>query len=99
VLVTGLTLGDYLLWNSSLDSGRDVLAIISGLSLPPLAIVWLWLVGLTVARALTPRPRAVPVRRRTGDPARGPASSGSPAPVHGASRSAGSAASSGKLAA
>jgi hypothetical protein len=51
-IVGGLTLGDYLLWNWSLNANHDVLALVSGLTLPPLAIVCLWLLALTVARLL-----------------------------------------------
>lgn len=50
VLVSGLTVGDYLLWNWSLNSNHDVLALISGLTLPPFAVACLWLIALTVAR-------------------------------------------------
>jgi hypothetical protein len=51
-IVSGLTVGDYLLWNWSLNGNRDVLALVSGLTLPPLAIVLLWLLALTAARLL-----------------------------------------------
>jgi hypothetical protein len=51
-LVAGLTLGDYLLWNWSLNSNHDVLALISGLSLPPLAVACVWLIALNAARLL-----------------------------------------------
>jgi len=58
-IVSGLTLGDYLLWNWSLNGSHDVLALVSGLTLPPLAlaVVWLLLLSLTrlIARA-THRP-------------------------------------------
>ena len=37
-IVSGLTIGDYLLWNWSLNANHDVLALVSGLTLPPLAI-------------------------------------------------------------
>jgi len=50
--VTGLTIGDYLLWNWSLNANHDVLALISGLTLPPLTIACLWLVALTAARLI-----------------------------------------------
>jgi len=36
-LVLGLTAGDYLLWNWSLSGNHDVPALVSGLTLPPLA--------------------------------------------------------------
>jgi hypothetical protein len=57
VLVFGLTVGDYLLWNWSLNSNHDVLALISGLTLPPLAVACLWLIALAVSR-LAGRTRA-----------------------------------------
>ena len=63
-VLLGLTIGDYLLWTWSLSgplSGeRDVLALVSGLTLPPLAIACLWLLALGVARTIarsTGRPR------------------------------------------
>ncbi len=52
VLVFGLTVGDYLLWNWSLSAGHDVLALVSGLTLPPLAVALLWLLALSGARLL-----------------------------------------------
>jgi hypothetical protein len=69
--VAGLTLGDYLLWNSSVGGGSSVLAFISGLSLVPLALATAWLLALTLARALarstrprTQRPRHAATRAR-----------------------------------
>jgi hypothetical protein len=50
--VSGLTIGDYLLWNWSLNANHDVLALVSGLTLPPLAIAFVWLLALTVARVI-----------------------------------------------
>lgn len=67
-IVSGLTIGDYLLWNWSLNGNHDVLALVSGLTLPPLAIVLLWLLALTVARLLaytTRRDRNARARRTT----------------------------------
>jgi hypothetical protein len=55
VLVSGLTLGDYLLWDWSLNHNHDVLAVVAGLTLPPLALAWLWLLMVTIVR-LTARP-------------------------------------------
>ncbi|MCW3017778.1 MAG: hypothetical protein JWN10_86, partial [Solirubrobacterales bacterium] len=52
MFVSGLTVADYLLWNWSLNSNHDVLALVSGLTLPPLAVAGLWLLSLTVARLL-----------------------------------------------
>jgi hypothetical protein len=65
-IVSGLTIGDYLLWSWSLNGHHDVLALISGLTLPPLAIALLWLLALTLARVLastTRRTRARPTGR------------------------------------
>jgi hypothetical protein len=56
-IVTGLTIGDYLLWNWSLNANHDVLALVSGLTLPPLTIAFLWLVALTTARLIARRSR------------------------------------------
>jgi hypothetical protein len=52
VFVSGLTVGDYLLWNWSLNGNHDVLALVSGLTLPPLAVATLWLLALTIARLI-----------------------------------------------
>ncbi len=52
VLVFGLTAGDYLLWNWSLNSNHEVLALVSGLTLPPLAVACVWLLALNVARLI-----------------------------------------------
>jgi len=64
VLVSGLTLADYLLWNSSIGGGNSVLAIISGLSLVPLVLGTASLFVLSVVRLLTGRGSARPVRVR-----------------------------------
>lgn len=58
-----LAAGDYLLWNWSLNGNHDVLALVSGLTLPPLAIACIWLLALSVMRLLAhsvnrSRPRA-----------------------------------------
>jgi hypothetical protein len=50
--VFGLTLGDYLLWNWSLNANHDVLALVSGLTLPPLALACAWMIALTLARTI-----------------------------------------------
>jgi hypothetical protein len=52
VFVSGLTVGDYLLWNWSLNGSHDVLVLVSGLTLPPLAVACLWLLALSVARLI-----------------------------------------------
>jgi hypothetical protein len=51
-LVSVLAFGDYMLWNWSLSANHDVLALVSGLTLPPLVLAWLWLLALTLGRAL-----------------------------------------------
>jgi hypothetical protein len=52
VFVFGLTVGDYLLWNWSLNHNLDAIALVAGLTLPPLAVACLWLGALSVARLL-----------------------------------------------
>jgi hypothetical protein len=51
-LLLPLTLGDYLLWNWSVGGSHDVVALASGMTLLPLAVVSLGLLGLTALRAL-----------------------------------------------
>ncbi len=51
-LVSVLALGDYLLWNWSLGANHEVLALVSGLTLPPLAIVFAWLGVLAIVRLI-----------------------------------------------
>jgi hypothetical protein len=74
VLVTGLTLGDFLLWSWSLNGNHDVIALISGLTLPPLALAAAWLIALTAGRLL-----AAVARRRGSLRARTGTSAGSKA--------------------
>jgi len=50
--VSGLTLGDFILWHWSLNANHDVLALVSGLTLPPLGLVCLWLLALNVLRMI-----------------------------------------------
>src|SRR5271154_2385386 len=69
-LVSGLTLGDYLLWNWSLNGNHEVLALLSGLTLPPLAIAFVWLLALTGGRLIA---RST---HRSGDRARARARAG-----------------------
>jgi hypothetical protein len=68
-IVTGLTIGDYLLWNWSLNANHDVLALVSGLTLPPLTIAFLWLIALTTARVIARSSRG---RARAGATERAP---------------------------
>jgi hypothetical protein len=51
-LVSVLAIGDYLLWNWSLNGNHDVLALASGLTLPPLAIACVWLIALSAVRLI-----------------------------------------------
>jgi hypothetical protein len=51
-LFSGLTASDYLLWNWSLNGNHDVLALVSGLTLPPLSVACLWLLATGIARLL-----------------------------------------------
>ncbi len=64
VFVSGLTVGDYLLWNWSLNNGHDVLALVSGLTLPPLAVGCLWLLALSLARLIAYTARRPAARSR-----------------------------------
>ncbi|HWX97116.1 MAG TPA: hypothetical protein VNZ01_09730 [Solirubrobacteraceae bacterium] len=50
--VSGLTLGDYLLWNWSLNANHDVIALVSGLTLPPLVLAFAWMLALTLVRLI-----------------------------------------------
>ena len=50
--VSGLTFGDYLLWNWSLNANHDVLALASGLTLPPLALACLAMLAVNLLRLL-----------------------------------------------
>lgn len=51
-IVSVFAVGDYLLWNWSLNGNHDVLALVSGLTLPPLAIAFIWLFALSAMRLL-----------------------------------------------
>jgi hypothetical protein len=83
VLVSGLTFGDFLLWHWSLNSKHDVLALVSGLSLPILGVALVWLLIVSAMRLLVrhsrpiePQARAT-ARVRAGS--RGPADAEAPA--------------------
>ena len=64
VLVIGLTVGDYLLWNWSLSGNHDVIALVSGLTLPPLVLASLWLLALGGRAAIARSRRAQMPRGR-----------------------------------
>jgi hypothetical protein len=65
-LVFVLAGADYLLWNWSLQGNHDVLALMSGLTLTPLALALLWLLVLNAGHLLgraAQRPRRATVAR------------------------------------
>jgi hypothetical protein len=93
-VLLGLTLGDYLLWNwslhGSLNGERDVLALVSGLTLPPLILACMWMLTMSVARLIarsTSRPRpAMSSGRAVAEPdqeGQGRGSAPAPDPPHG----------------
>lgn len=51
-LLLPLTAVDYLLWDWSVAGSHDVLALISGMTLLPLAVLSLWLIGVATLRLL-----------------------------------------------
>jgi hypothetical protein len=59
-----LAIGDYLLWNWSLNGSHDALALVSGLTLPPLAIACVWLLALSAVRLLAHSTDRSRVRRQ-----------------------------------
>ena len=50
VFVLALTVGDYLLWNWSLSANHEALALVAGLTLPPLVLVSLWMIAVGAMR-------------------------------------------------
>jgi hypothetical protein len=52
VFVSALTVGDYLLWSWSLNGNHVVIALVAGLTLPPLALACLWLLALGLVRLI-----------------------------------------------
>ena len=63
--VFALTLADFVLWHWSLGANRDVLALVSGLTLPPLFAALLWLLAVNIARLLALGARRPAARLRT----------------------------------
>jgi hypothetical protein len=63
VFLSGLTVGDYLLWSWSLNGNHDVLALVAGLTLPPLAVACLWLLVLSIARVIAGTAKRRPLAR------------------------------------
>jgi hypothetical protein len=98
VSVSGLMFGDYLLWNWSLNGNHDVIALVSGLTLPPLAVAFLWLLALSLARLLARTTRGGR-RRVTTRPAARQASRPESSDEHAAAQGEGARASSRKIAA
>jgi hypothetical protein len=110
-LLCGLTIGDSLLWNWSLNGDHGVLALVAGLSLPPLAVACVALLAVNLGRLLARSARharmlandrrlAEQARRYSaGHRAAGPAAAGGPADQPTAPAKSSSAPSSGKLAA
>ena len=86
VFVLGLTLGDYLLWNWSLDGNHDVLALVAGLTLPPLAVASLWMLALGLLRMTAAFARRPAARRASSSPRR---AASAPATAAGAESAAG----------
>ncbi len=70
VPVLGLAIGDYVLWNWSLNGNHDVLALIAGLTLPPLAVACVWLLALSAADLIAATVRRQPARSRARGTAR-----------------------------
>ncbi|HEX4187482.1 MAG TPA: hypothetical protein VHY83_06260 [Solirubrobacteraceae bacterium] len=104
--VFGLTLGDYLLWNWSLNANHDVLALVSGLSLPPLALACAWMIALTLIRVVggttrraTASSRARAAARQAAEPSTAPATSAAGGSDAASASTAAQRSSSGKLAA
>ena len=62
--ILALTLADLALWHWSLGANRDVLALVSGLTLPPLFGALLWLLALNLARLLARGARRPAARLR-----------------------------------
>jgi len=70
LFVCALTAGDYVLWSWASSGNHDVLSLVSGLTLPPLAAACAWLIALNAARAVAQAARARRRRRASGGRAR-----------------------------
>jgi hypothetical protein len=81
VFVFGLTVGDYLLWSWSSSGSHDVLALVSGLTLPPLAAVCAWQLALGLARLIAGAARRPSARPGTSTRPGTSARPGTKAPV------------------
>lgn len=86
-----LGIGDYLLWDWSLGGNHYTVALVSGLTLPPVVIALVWLLVVNVMRLLTGGARrsgARPVKRtRAGEPADSTDGSWEDEPVSGSASS------------
>jgi hypothetical protein len=67
VFLTGLTVGDYLLWKWSLAGNHVALALVAGFTLVPLAIVTALLLAVMVARLIARSTRRPAERRRVSE--------------------------------
>ena len=85
-LVSGLTVGDYLLWDWSLNTNHGALALLSGLTLPPLTIALVWLLVLLAARAVARYPAWHMARTARSPRARARTAAGSRRPPAGRAR-------------
>jgi hypothetical protein len=74
LLVCGLTLADYLLWNWSLSGNHTVLALVSGLTLPFLLLASTVLLALSLARVVSGSVRRSQQQVSSQQQARGPGS-------------------------
>lgn len=75
VLLLPLTGIDYLLWDWSVAGSHDVLALISGMTLLPLAVLSSWLIGVSALRLLAQTLRRSSTMVRSVHPASRSASS------------------------
>ena len=69
VFVLALTVGDYLLWNWSLNGDHTVIALVAGLTLPPLALVSFWILAVGAMRLVATAVRRTPDAERQLRPA------------------------------
>jgi hypothetical protein len=70
VFVTAVACADYLLWNWSLNANHETIALLAGLTLPPLALATAWLIALAVGRAIARSAGRVRLGKSQGTPAK-----------------------------
>jgi hypothetical protein len=63
VFVTAIACGDYLLWNWSLNANHETVALLAGLTLPPLVLATAWLIALAVGRGVARSARWVRLKK------------------------------------